>query len=277
MESIVYGNEKIKEKKKSPKNKKGLGAVAAAVIAALAKIKGVLIIFFTKFKILFSILKISKFGATAVSMLATIGIYAMQYGFWYAAGFVGLIFIHEMGHYAVAKKVGLEVSGPIFIPFIGALINMKNQPKDAIIEAEVGYGGPFWGTIGALIALIIFWFTGSKLALSLAYAGFLLNLFNLIPVEPLDGGRVVAAISPYLWFIGIPILVYFIFVSFNPVLILIGIFGIKEAYKLWKNRDEDYYNIPSYTRLSFGFYYFGLLVADVIGLYFTMNVLGRGL
>lgn len=238
------------------KHKRGILAILAAA-GVLLKGKWVLALL-SKAKFIFVILKLSKFGATAISMVVTIAMYAVAYGFSFAVGFVALIFLHELGHYFTARKMGLAVSGPVFIPFIGAFIGMKEEPKDAVTEAIVGYAGPFFGTLAAVVPLIIFWLTGYKLALALAYTGFLLNLFNLIPVYPLDGGRVVTAISPYLWLIGIPVMVYILIISFNPLLLIILFFGIIKAYKSFRTRQVDHV-LTTKTKTVFSLLYFGLV------------------
>ena len=238
----------------------------------LAAFWAVAVMILLKFKYLLVLLKFSKFGATAITMLVTIGVYAMAFGFWYGLGFVLLLLVHELGHYFVAKKVQLDVSAPIFIPFIGAFINMKEQPKDALVEAKVGYGGPLLGTLAALVMLAVYWLTGSKLAAALAYTGFLLNLFNLIPVHPMDGGRIVTAISPYLWLAGFPILLFLIYKSFNVILVLITVLGAFQAYKTWKNRDYPYYDLPAGVKTNFALLYFGLIAILGTGIWYTMGI-----
>lgn len=255
--------------------KKGVFAGLAFLFTLLIKGKFIILFLLSKLKFFFIFLKLGKFLSTAISMLVTIGIYATVYGIKYAIGIVGLLFAHEMGHYITAKKVGLAVSGPVFIPFVGALIGMKEEPKDAVTEAKVGYGGPLSGSMTAVACLAVFWATGSELALALAYTGFLLNLFNLLPVHPLDGGRVVSAVSPYLWLIGIPVLIYVMIRSFNPILLLIIILGFTQVYNLWKNRDElsVYYEVPLKVRVQFAILYFGLIGTLGMGLTYTMDFL----
>lgn len=260
---------------KHGKKKKGLFGGLAILFAVLMKGKFIIFFLLSKLKFLFIFLKLGKFASTAVSMVVTIGIYAAVYGVKYAIGIVGLLFIHEMGHYVTAKRVGLAVSGPVFIPFIGALIGMKEEPKDAVTEAKVGYGGPLLGSMAAVACLFFYWATGNELALVLAYTGFLLNLFNLLPVHPLDGGRIVSAVSPYLWLIGIPVLVYLMIWSFSPIMLLIVILGLAQVYKLWKNRNElnVYYEVSLKERIQFAILYFGLVATLGMGLSYALEVL----
>ena len=257
----------------SSKKKKGFIGIMAVIIGLLVKFKASLLFVLPKLKFVLVLLKFGKFGATSVSMLITIGVYARIFGWMYAIGFVALLFAHEMGHYIMAKWVGLPVSGPIFIPFVGAFIKVKEPPVNAEIDAQVGYAGPFVGSLAAGLLFLFYLATGSKLGLALSYTGFLLNLFNLIPVHPLDGGRVTTAISPYLWLIGIPILIYFTITSFNPILVLIIILGCIQIYKHWKGTEKEFYEVSSETRNIYAILYFGLLVALGSGVWYALELL----
>src|SRR5207247_8044839 len=149
-----------------------------------------------KFKaLLLSILKfLPILLKTGGSMFLTIGLYVMAWGWWFALGFVLLIFVHECGHLLAAKRVGLKVGAPVFIPFMGAFIALKEAPRNAWIEAQVGIGGPLLGTAGAAMCDGLYLVSGYALFRALAYTGFLLNLFNLAPIGVLDGGRIVTAL-----------------------------------------------------------------------------------
>lgn len=271
-DDYVIDEQNIKSK---PGNKKGLWAAAAFAIPLLTKGKFIILFVVSKLKFLFVFLKLGKFATTAVSMVATIWIYAVFYGAKFALGFVALLFVHEMGHYLTAKRVGLAVSGPVFIPFVGALIGMKENPKDAVTEAQVAYGGPLFGSLAAVLCLAFYWLTGYELALVLAYVGFFLNIFNLLPVHPMDGGRIVSAVSPYLWLVGIPVLLYLMITSFNPILLIVVILGVSQVYKLWKNRHElsIYYEVPLRERVQFGILYFGLVGSLAMGLTYALELL----
>src|SRR3954470_12236429 len=130
-------------------------------------------------KLLFGLLAAGKLGKvllTGGTMLISVFAYALVFGIWYAVGFVLLIFVHEMGHYVAARQRGLAVGAPTFIPFVGAWIELKDQPHDAETEAYVGLGGPLWGTIGALACFWLARLTDSQLLLAVSYSGFFLNL-----------------------------------------------------------------------------------------------------
>src|SRR5262252_5007521 len=133
--------------------------------------------------------KLGKAALTGGTMLLSMVAYAFVFGWWYAVGFVLLIFGHEMGHYIAAKRCGLNVGAPTFIPFVGAWIQLKEQPMNAETEAYVGIAGPMLGTAAAFVCYLLALESGSRLLLALSYSGFVLNLFNLIPLTPLDGGR----------------------------------------------------------------------------------------
>src|SRR5436190_5591061 len=120
-----------------------------------------------------------------------------------AVGLVLLILVHEMGHVIANHYYGLRSSPPIFLGFLGAIIYLKDPPPNAKVEAIVGIAGPIAGTIGAVAVYLYYLQTGDFQAFKLAGFGFWINLFNLIPVPPLDGGRVAAAISPKLWPLGV--------------------------------------------------------------------------
>ncbi|SEN59236.1 site-2 protease family protein [Lihuaxuella thermophila] len=156
-----------------------------------------------KLKSILPLLKFGKFGGTLISMAVSVGGYALFYPFEFAIGLVVMIFIHEMGHVWAAKRKGLPVSAPAFIPFLGALITMKKQPTDAATEAYIAYGGPLIGSLGALACYGVGVWTGNELFYVIAMVGFFLNLFNLIPIHPLDGGRIVTAITRWLWVFGL--------------------------------------------------------------------------
>lgn len=209
--------------------------------------------------------KLGKLLLTGGTMLLSVIAYSWIFGWMYAVGFVILIFVHEMGHYIAARRRGLDVGAPTFIPFIGAWIQLKQQPHDAETEAYVGVAGPLAGTIGALACYYLARHFDSQLLLALAYAGFFLNLFNLIPISPFDGGRITAVISPKLWLIGVPILIGLFFYRPSPLLILMAVLAAPQAWKAWRllrghveEGEQTYYLASDETRLSYGTLYIGL-------------------
>jgi Zn-dependent protease len=132
-----------------------------------------------------------KFGAFALKFFGifiSVGGYALIWGWRFAVGFVLLILVHELGHYIEARRQGLHPSIPVFIPFLGAYVAIKNAPFDPWRNFLVSAAGPILGGIGALGVWVVGEAMDSRLLVALAYTGFMLNLFNLLPVRPLDGG-----------------------------------------------------------------------------------------
>ena len=202
--------------------------------------------------------KFSKFLLTGGTMLISLVTYTWVYGWWYAVGFVGLLFTHEMGHYIAAKQRNLDVGAPCFIPFVGAWINLKEQPINAETEAYVGIAGPMAGTAAAFVCFLYGREVGSSLVLAIAYSGFMLNLFNLIPLSPLDGGRIMAAVSPKLWFVGLPMLGALYIWHPSPMLIAIGIMAAPQLIAFFRNGDQldsPYYQVPQNIRTGYAVQY----------------------
>lgn len=213
--------------------------------------------------LLFTGAKFGKLFLTGGTMLLSVFAYALVFGWRYAVGFVVLLFVHEMGHYIAARHRGLDVGAPTFIPFVGAWIQLKDVPHDAETEAFVGLGGPLLGTIGALVCYFLARDQGSNLLLAIAYSGFFLNLFNLIPLSPFDGGRITAVLSPRIWFAGVPILVALFFWRPSPMLILIAVLAGPQLLKAWRYRSNSeeartYYAVKPAVRLEYATYYLAL-------------------
>ncbi|WP_027410793.1 site-2 protease family protein [Anoxybacteroides tepidamans] len=155
-----------------------------------------------KLKWLLGVFKFLKLGSL-LSLLISIGAYAIVYGWKFAVALVYLLFVHEMGHLFAAKKKGIPTTNAIFIPFLGALIALKKEPESANDEAYLAYAGPLWGTLAFLPAFPLYWLTKEPFWGLVIALGALINLFNLMPIHPLDGGRIVGVISPKIWFLGL--------------------------------------------------------------------------
>jgi Zn-dependent protease len=182
--------------------------------------------------LLLSVGKLGKFLLSGGTMLLSLVTYSFVFGWRYALGFVFLLLIHEMGHYIAAKKSKLSVGLPTFIPFVGAWIELKEQIMNPETEAFVGLAGPMLGSAAAFLCYVAAREFASPLLMAIAYAGFMLNLFNLIPLSPLDGGRIVAVISPRLWMVGIPILGALFIWKPSPMLILVGLLALPHLWAL---------------------------------------------
>ena len=230
-----------------------LAAPFVALGALLLKFGGVLL----KFKFLFS-------------MFVSAAFYVWFGGWWFGLGLVFLLFVHEMGHVLEAKRQGLPVSAPLFIPFLGALISLNQMPHNAWNEAKLAIGGPILGSLGAAAIWAAGAATDSNHLKALAFLGFLINLFNLLPVVPLDGGRIVGALHPALWVVGFLALLGLVFLSPNPILIIILIFSGMELWQRWKARNhpelQDYYRVTRSQRAIIAVLYFGLAILLVLGM-----------
>jgi Zn-dependent protease len=156
------------------------GAKAGAIGAAA------LLFILTKGKLL--LLGLTKMS-TLLSMLAFLGVYWSLFGWKFAAGIVVSIYIHEMGHVAALRRSGIPASAPLFIPGLGAFVRLHMNPPDARTDARIGLAGPVWGLGAALAAYAVYLATGSPIWAAITHVGAFLNLFNLIPVWQLDGGR----------------------------------------------------------------------------------------
>lgn len=215
-------------------------------------------------KALFLLLKALKLGpvlTTSGTMLLSMVTYSFLFGWPYSVGFVLLIFFHEMGHFLAARQRGLDVGAPTFIPFVGAWIQMKQLPHDVETEAYVGIAGPVAGTITAALCYALARVEQSPLLMALAYAGFMINLFNLIPLSPLDGGRITAILSPKIWWLGAPILLVLFLVNPSPMLILIAILAVPQLLSTLRGQNTmpaQYYAVPMETRVHYGLWYLGL-------------------
>jgi Zn-dependent protease len=223
------------------------------------------------FSSLMLLLKFAKFGPilkAAALMLLSVGAYALLFGWQFAVGFVLLIFIHEMGHYEAARRMGLNVGLPTFIPFVGAWISLKDQPLSVEHEASIAFAGPLWGTIAATAMFFAALDQHSQLLLALAYSGFIINLFNLVPVSPFDGGRIVAILSPKVWFIGAPALIVVYFYVRTPMLLIILLLLAPTIWaalrSAWHGEtptgNPRYYEVPLAARVRYGSYYVMLLL-----------------
>jgi Zn-dependent protease len=231
---------------------------------------------------LFAAGKMGKLLGTGGTMLLSMLAYAWVFGWKYAVGFVLLIFVHEMGHYLAARKRGLAVGTPTFVPFVGAWIEMKELPHDAETEAFVGFAGPLAGTAAAMACYLLarssISGTGSELLLALAYSGCMLNLFNLLPVSPLDGGRITAVISPKIWLAGVPLLAALFFYRPSPMLILVAILAypqIKLALSGNPDRPAAYYEVAAETRFNYAVMYLGLAAFLAVMSYDLHEMLGK--
>lgn len=178
----------------------------------------------TKFQYILAALKFAKFS-TLISMFISLGVYATIFGWRFAVAIIYCLFIHEMGHLIAMKIKKIPASPAVFIPFVGAVISIKGEIKDAKTEAFIAYGGPLAGLLSILPAIPLFLWTGDPVFALIIYLGAFLNLLNLLPVSPLDGGRIAAALSTHIWAFGLLVLLAWNIFMPSPILILILIIG----------------------------------------------------
>jgi Zn-dependent protease len=245
---------------------KRIGAGIAALGALIAKAGAQL-------KFLLLLLPKAKLFTTAGSMLVSVAAYALLWGWQFGLGFVLLLLVHETGHAIQLRREGMKATAPVFIPFLGAYIGMKEMPKNAAVEARVGLAGPVLGSLGCLVPLALYGATGNNLFRALAFIGFFLNLFNLLPVVPLDGGRAMAAISPAVWIAGFAALLVAAILFPNPIIFVIVLFAGLEGWRRFKARKspemQDYHRVSAGTRIAVATVYIGLVLLLVVGMHFT--------
>ena len=217
----------------------------------------------------------AKVLTTSATMLVSIAAYSLIWGWMFAAGFVLLLLVHEMGHVIQLRREGIEASAPMFIPFLGAAVMAKSLGDNATAEARVGLAGPILGTLGCLALIPIAITTQNDFWYALTFTGLFLNLFNLLPVVPLDGGRAMAALSPTMWFVGLFALAVLTFTYPNPILILILLLGGYETYKRWKHRKDGgadvaaFYRVKRSHRFVIAGVYLALIVVCAVGMELT--------
>src|SRR2546425_10412707 len=239
----------------------GLGGIGAALSALLLK-----------FPLLGSLL---KFGWLGFSALFSVAVYSLIFGWPFAIGLVLMLFVHEMGHAVVMKLKGIPIGGMIFIPLLGAAVIMRQLPRNVRDEAEVGIAGPVAGALAAMVSLALARIYPGAVWAPLAYWGFFINLFNLIPIVPFDGGRVLGAIDRRIWIVGFIGLVAFqiwSWINGNHSLFLL-LFVVLAASQLWSRRKvpntpeaQAYYDVPIGERIVLGLAYFGLAAVLVLGM-----------
>jgi Zn-dependent protease len=229
--------------------------------------------------LLFTSAKLGKLLLVVGTMALSIAAYSLVFGWVYAVGFVALIFVHEMGHYIAARQKGLAVGAPVFIPFFGAWIALKDTPMNVETEAYVALAGPLVGTFGALVCYVLAREYDSRLLLALSYAGFFINLFNLIPLAPFDGGRVSSILSPRMWLVGVPILIGLFLWRPSPLLVVMAILAAPQVmralrYNSAAPENAAYYSASAETKLTYATLYIGLAAFLALMSYDVKEMLG---
>ena len=256
----------------APRQRRGAGGIAGGLVAALAA--------FFKYGIV--ALKFVKIGPTVISMIIAFGIYLLFFGPWFALGVVLLILVHEMGHVLFSWVEGVPMSLPVFLGPFGAFTQIRGQLRDARQEAIIALGGPLVGTLAAVL-LYLFATTmqpGTTQAFlfALAYFGCFINLFNLIPMSPLDGGRIANAISRWMNVVGLVIMLGFFLLFGNPFALILLILGGITTIQRFRNaaRGLEPKSVSPAARLVIGLVWLGMLVFAAGGLTVTHNAIVNG-
>jgi Zn-dependent protease len=241
------------------------GLLLLAVLGVL-KLKGFAILAFEKVRLLF-VNPFEGFGALQYaiaggSMVVTIVAYARKHPLALVLGFVIITLVHEIGHGLVIRAKGLRAGYLVFIPFVGGAFISKDIARSVYDDALIALAGPVAGTIASLVPLQLFKWTGDDMYLSVANIGFFLNLINLLPLGVLDGGRISAAISKWMWVIGGAGLVYHVIQRPNPLWIAILILALFQVYGaiLREQDDKTFYEITGAQRAAIAFAYFALVI-----------------
>jgi len=198
-----------------PAWRRALGAVVTAFLLLLGKLK-------------FLILGLTK-ASTFLSMFAFFGVYWSIFGWPLALGLVVTIYIHEMGHVAALRRLGLAAGAPLFIPGVGALVMLKEHPADAHVDADIGLAGPVWGLGAGLAAMAVYYATRIPIWEAVAHLTGFINLFNLIPVWQLDGSRGFHALSRQQRWAAIAAIAIAYLLTNQRMLLIIGLVAVWRA------------------------------------------------
>jgi Zn-dependent protease len=240
----------------------------ALVVAGfvLIKLKAVLLLFLEKGRLLmvnpFEGFGAWQFAIAGGSMAVTIAAYIWQKNpIGFVVGFVLVTFVHEAGHAVVIRAKRLRTGYMVFVPFIGGAVTLKDQPRSVYDDAQIGLAGPLAGTFASLAALQLYKWTGNVTYLSIALTGFGLNLINLLPLGMLDGGRISAAITKWMWLFGGAALTYKTIKQPNALLILVLVLSLFQVYaSIVRENSNEFYRVTGGQRAAIAIAYFALVI-----------------
>jgi Zn-dependent protease len=200
-------------------------------------------------------------GSMAVS-LAAYAIVFREYPLALVFGFLLIILIHEIGHAVVIRAKGLRAGVMVFIPFIGGAVTLKDQPRSAYDDAQIGLAGPILGTFASLVVLQLYKWLEQPLYLAIAAAGFAVNLFNLLPIGMLDGGRISGAVTKWMWVFGGGWLIYKVVKQPNPLMLIVLLLVAFQVYAsiVREKDDKSFYDVTIGQRAGIAAVYFILVV-----------------
>jgi Zn-dependent protease len=253
----------------TPENqhKRGIFArLLAALVIAVGMVKAILFVAVDYMRGLavnpFEGFGLTQFAVAGASMALSIAAYATKAPLPLVFGFVLIVLIHEIGHAVVIRAKGLRAGMMVFIPFIGGAVTLKDQPRSAYDDAQIGLAGPIAGTFASLIVLQLFKWTNAPMYLAIAAAGFAVNLLNLLPIGMLDGGRISAAVTKWMWVFGGGALIYKVVKQPNPLMLLVLALVAFQVYAsiLRERDDKSFYDVTLTQRASIAVAYFFLVV-----------------
>jgi len=255
-----------------PRSSKGILGTLGAIGIVLAKWWGVALTVLLKLKSILLVGKVllaGKLLLTGGTMLLSMFLWSYRFGWPMAIGIVLSIFIHECGHALAAKSLGHKLGIMVFIPFMGAFVTARGG-RNATEDAFVGIMGPVAGTLTAIACVGLFTVTGAPFWLALATLGFFINLINLAPSRPLDGGWIAPLISPKIILPGM-VLGVIAFHS-NAFFWVLAIMAIPNAIHAWRHGNESpYYKASTRDRWIYGISYAGLIVFLTTALFTTSS------
>lgn len=222
----MHDDDPLVQPKVQPKKGKGArtaGGILVTLLALGAKFKSILLAVAGLKWLIFAPKILLSFG----SIIASVWLYALFWGWKFGIVFVALLAVHELGHYLTFRNFGIPASLPLFIPGLGAFVSSP-MSKDPARNAIAAIMGPVFGVLASAVCWGYGLATGEPFWIAAAYVGFFLNLFNLIPAYPLDGGRVAGAIDARLWLIGVAIIVAWVVVArqFSAFFVIILLFVV---------------------------------------------------
>jgi Zn-dependent protease len=259
----------VAAERREPPPRRSFARVLSALVIFLGvtavKLKGFALLFIERVRIFFvnpfEGFSAMQYAIAGGSMAVTIFAYARSYPLAVVIGFVVITLIHEVGHAVAIRAKGLRAGFMVFIPFVGGAVTLKDQPRSAYDDAVIGLAGPIFGTVASLVSLQLFKSSGEPVFLIVALLGFVLNLINLVPLGMLDGGRISAAITKWMWVIGGGIVVYQVVQRPNPLTILILVLAVFQVYAsiLREQDDKQFYEVTGAQRAAIAFTYFALV------------------
>jgi Zn-dependent protease len=205
---------------------------------------------------------LTQFAVAGASMALSIAAYATKAPLPLVVGFTSIVLIHEIGHAVVIRAKGLRAGIMVFIPFIGGAVTLKDQPRSAYDDAQIGLAGPIAGTLASLIFLQVYKWTGMPDYLVIAAAGFAINLINLLPIGMLDGGRISAAVTKWMWVFGGGVLIYKVVNQPNPLMLLVLLLVAFQVYASIRREQDDkaFYDVTGSQRAAIAVAYFALVL-----------------